>query len=216
MRLSNLKPKAFLVPAVILFLMLAPSFSHALSPRIDNVVVGVATVQLRGDVPSPPDSNKNAPSPVTAPAALKVSFNVKDAFNDEIDAAIKSSIPTTFTFIVELNRVATAWFDEAAGRWEFTHTVRYDSLKEEYEIRLGEEAGEPLRTRDFQEMKRIMSTGANIILNTEGQLRPGTEYELRIKAELRALKLPFLLNYMFFFAKLWDVTTDWHIHRFIL
>ncbi len=193
------------------------AYADSLEPRIDHVVVGTATVQLRGENNEVVGDARQANQAVqTAPATLKVSFQVKDAFTQDIEEAIKSSIPTSFNFIIELSRVSQAWFDESAGRWEFKHTVRYDTLKEEYEIILGEKDGEVVRTKDLQDMKDVMTTGLNIILSTATQLNPGDEYELKIMAELKTVKLPFLFNYMFFFAKLWDYKTEWHVHRFVL
>jgi hypothetical protein len=40
-------------------------------------------------------------------------------------------------------------------------------------------------------------------------LKSGSRAELRIKAELDPVKLPF--NPLFFFASLWDFKTKWHI-----
>ncbi len=210
--------KSAIKPFLLIFLMLlAPACAFALEPRIDNVVVGTATVQLRGENNDVAGEQRQANHGVqTAPATLKVSFQVKDAFTAEIEEAIKSSIPTSFYFIIELSRVNKAWFDEEAGKWEFKHTVKYDSLKEEYEILSEEKDGEVVRTKELQVMKDVMTTGLNIILSTPTQLKPGNEYELKIKAELKTVRLPFLLNYMFFFAKLWDYKTEWHVHRFVL
>jgi len=42
-------------------------------------------------------------------------------------------------------------------------------------------------------------------------LKPGLPSELRIKAELDAVKLPFHLEYLFFFVSLWDFETKWHV-----
>jgi hypothetical protein len=41
-------------------------------------------------------------------------------------------------------------------------------------------------------------------------LKRGLHYQLRLKAELDKIELPFYLNYVFFFLSLWDFETDWY------
>ncbi|OGP24013.1 MAG: hypothetical protein A2X99_08535 [Deltaproteobacteria bacterium GWB2_55_19] len=144
---------------------------------------------------------------------LRVSFEVRDAFTVDIEEAVKSGLPTSFNFIVRLSRVNPVWIDEDIGKWEFRHTVKYDTLKEEYEVRLDEGLIREARTKDFEEMKSFMSRGEAIAI-TPAHLVPGEVYELSIKAELDKTELPPLLDYMFFFVKLWDFETDWHVYRF--
>ncbi len=145
--------------------------------------------------------------------AVKVSFLVKDAFTKDIEEAITSGVPTSFTFIVEFNRRRALWFDEHMGKWEFKHTVKYDSLKEDYVVSL-DEAEKVIRTKDFNEMKKLMVTGDSIVISPAEPLKAGKEYECRIKAELQTIKLPFLLDYALFFVKFWDFETSWYTYRF--
>ncbi|MDP2689445.1 MAG: DUF4390 domain-containing protein [Deltaproteobacteria bacterium] len=174
---------------ILLLCVLVPATGHCVDARIDEVDV------RWGHGP------------------LTVSFRVKDAFTKDIEEAVKSGIPTSFTFLIELDRVNSLWPDEEVGSWEFKHTVKYDTIKEEYEIRLDEAGQASIRTKDFGEMKRIMATGASIAI-TPAHLVSGAEYEVRIKAELHTIDLPFPLSYMFFFVKLLDFETGWYSHRF--
>ncbi|MBI2411688.1 MAG: DUF4390 domain-containing protein [Deltaproteobacteria bacterium] len=144
---------------------------------------------------------------------LRVSFEVRDAFTEEIEEAVKSGLPTSFNFIVRLSRVDPVWLDEDIGEWEFRHTVKYDTLKDEYEVRLDEDLLREARTKDLEEMKAFMTKGEAVPI-TPAHLVPGEVYELGIKAELDKTELPALFNYMFFFVKLWDFETDWHTYRF--
>jgi hypothetical protein len=144
---------------------------------------------------------------------LKVSYVVKGAFKEGIVEAIKSGIPTSFTFIIKLYRSKRLWFDELIGTWRFKHTVKYDALKEEYEVVLDENRG-TLKTKDFKEMKTLMVTGDNIAINPSPHLTEGKVYKLAIKAELDKIKLPLFLDYILFFVKLWDFETDWYTYSF--
>ncbi len=151
---------------------------------------------------------------VTRNSGLSISFSVKDAFTKEIEEAVKSGIPTAFTFIVKLNRVREFWRDEALGVWRFKHTVKYDSLKDEYEIRRDETGDEAIRTKDIVDMKKLMTVCPGVVLGSAAAIDKGRNYEIMIMAELRAVELPFLLDYVFFFVKLWDVDTDWYTYSF--
>ena len=143
---------------------------------------------------------------------LNLSFVISDAFKPEIEEGIKSGIPTTFTFYVELHRVRRMWPDKTVEKWTFNHTVKYDTLKEEYEVTLNE-LDEVIRTKDFTEMKRLMVTGEAIKLKTDKPLKAGSRHTLRMMAQMDTVKLPFLLRHMLFFVKFWDFETDWYIYR---
>jgi hypothetical protein len=151
---------------------------------------------------------------ITDSPAFAVSFAVKNAFTKEIEEAIKSGVPTSFKFIIKLSAVNSLWFNDEIAIKEFKHTVKYDTLKEEYEVTL-DENGAPVRTKDFNEMKTAMTTVSVLPIETLPELSKGAVYELKLMAELRTVKLPFLLDYMLFFVKFWDFDTGWHTHRFI-
>jgi len=183
-----MKPRVIII--VLLLTVLLPAVGFAGEASIDKLFVGKKP-------------------------ALNLSFVVKDAFTDEIEEGIKSGIPTAFTFFVELYRVRRMWPDKAVDKWTFKHTVKYDNLKEEYEVTFGE-TDKKLRTKDFEEMKRLMVTVDAIELDTRMPLKTERRYIMRVMAELDTVKLPFLLRHMLFFVKFWDFTTDWYIFRLVL
>lgn len=151
---------------------------------------------------------------ITEPDALSLSFSVENAFPKQIEEAIKSGVPTSFNFVVDFTRVRSFWFDKDMGQWDFKHTVKYDTLKQEYEITLEEKGPLKIYTKDYEEMKRLMSSPDSVALLPAWGLPRGYKYELRIMAELRTIRLPFRLDYMFFFLRLWDIDTDWYSYKF--
>ncbi len=177
--------KRYLLTIVFLIAVLFPALVQAREASVDRLFVG------------------------TKPN-LNLSFVIKDAFKPEIEEAIKSGIPTTFTFFVELHRVRRLWPDKTVEKWSFKHTVKYDNLKDDYEITL-EELDKKIRTKDFEEMKRLMVTGDAIELITPKPLVEGSTHTLRMMAQLDTIKLPFLVRHMLFFVKLWDFKTDWYV-----
>ena len=151
---------------------------------------------------------------VSRTPALAITFSVQGAFTKEMDEAIQSGIPTTFNFVVEVDRVRGAWFDETLSVTRFSHSVKYDSLKEEYEISIDEMGEKSIRTKDPKEMKALMSVVTSVDIKSEEPLVKGEQYEFRVKAELRTMDLPFLLNYLLFFVKLWDFETGWYSYTY--
>lgn len=143
---------------------------------------------------------------------LRLSFMVKDAFTKDIEEAIKSGIQTSFTYKVKFYRIRAFWLDANIGSWTFNHTVKYDSLKEEYEITLGE-SGKVIKTKDFFVMKRYMAEAKDVTLTPIPTLDPASTYSVRVKAELDKVHLPYYLDYIVFFVKLWDFETRWYTHE---
>jgi hypothetical protein len=152
-----------------------------------------------------------------------VSFEIKNAFTKDIEEGIKSGIPTTFTFFVELYRRRGIWFDEQLHSITFKHTIKYDTLKEEYEIMMEEkpqvEADSKsvpiIRVKEIEQAKKIMASGEDILVKPASALEKGEKYQLRIKAMLDPVNLPFPLNYMLFFVSFWDYETSWYEKEFI-
>ncbi len=148
-------------------------------------------------------------------ANLKASFVVKGAFSRGIEQAIASGMPTSFTFKIKLyHNKGFFWPDKHLGTWKFNHTVKYDLLKEEYEVTL-EERNYTEKTKDPARMRKLMASGDQIIISPLPALVAGRTYELMIKAELNTVDLPLSLDNVFFFVKLWDFKTGWKVYRFL-
>lgn len=140
-------------------------------------------------------------------SAVRVYFNLKEAWSKEVEEAVKSGIQTSFSFVVELNKVNTAWFDDTLGTRLFKHTVKYDTLRDEYEVTLEETGEKPFRLKDFTEVKTLMTTASASF--PPGPLSAGFEYEFRIRAELKTVEPPLpLVNYG-------KIDTGWFSYTFI-
>jgi hypothetical protein len=141
---------------------------------------------------------------------LLVYFKVKDCFTEEMNKAILNGIPTNFTFIVKLYEVKPTRFDAKLASIRLTHTIEYNSLKNEFSLLLPERNDKKVVTKDFEEAKRLMAEVVALTVTRLTSLKRGLPYQLRLKAELDRIELPFYLNYVFFFLSLWDFETDWY------
>ena len=60
---------------------------------------------------------------------LLVYLTVEGAFTQEMEEAVKSGVPASFTFLVNLHRSRGMWFDKEMADLTITHTIKYNSLK---------------------------------------------------------------------------------------
>jgi Domain of unknown function (DUF4390) len=141
---------------------------------------------------------------------LLVFFKIEGCFNREMDEAILNGIPTTFTIFVQLSRARLFWADESLSAREIEHSIKHDSLKNEFNLRRTEDGGKALVFKDFAAAKKAMAEVKGLKVAPLQRLVKGNKYQLRVKAELQKVRLPLNLHYVLFFLSLWDFETDWY------
>jgi hypothetical protein len=145
---------------------------------------------------------------------LLVYFTTKGCFTPEMNKAILSGIPTTFTFFLEINKPRAFWPNKRLSAVRLNHTIKYDSLREEFNLTLSERGNQSFSVKDFSKAQEIMADVSNIQVIPLKQLEKNNQYQLRIKAELNKVTLPLYLHYILFFVSLWDFETDWYVVEF--
>lgn len=146
---------------------------------------------------------------------LLVFFDIEGCFTREMEEAILNGIPTTFTIVIKLYRTRTAWLDASIASTTLEHTIKYDSLKNEFRVTRSEENKTELVVKDFETAKKAMAEIRNIRVVPLNELQDRGKYQLRVKAELEKVRLPLYLHYVLFFVSLWDFETDWYTVDFI-
>jgi Domain of unknown function (DUF4390) len=149
------------------------------------------------------------------PDDLLLYLTVKDAFPAKIEETIRSGVPATFSFFVNLYAVRDFWIDRQISAIKVTHFLKYDNLKKEYTVTRSWEGNKPHVVKSFEEAKKLMSEIDRLTIVALDQLEKGKRYQIRAKAELDKLTLPFYLHYVLFFVSLWDFETDWYTIDFI-
>lgn len=143
-------------------------------------------------------------------------FRVEGSFTEELKQAILNGVPTTFTFLASLNRVRNFWIDKTLASLEILHTIKYNNLKNEFVITRGEDKGKSIVVNSLSEAESIMTEVENLKIARLNSLERSNRYQVRIKAELSKITLPFYLHYVFrFFLFLWDFETDWYATDFM-
>ncbi len=145
---------------------------------------------------------------------LLIYFHVDGCFTPKIEEAVQSGISTTFIYRVALYQKSGDMLGDRAAYREISHTIKYDSLKKDYTITMSEKK-EPFVTQDLKKARDVMAKVEAFPAIPLDRLHKETTYSLQIKAELDTIKLPILLNYIFFFVSYWDFKTAWETVEFI-
>jgi len=140
---------------------------------------------------------------------LLLYFTVNDCFTPQMNTVIESGLNTTFTFFVKVSEKRSLLWNKVIASSEISHSIKYDHLKNVYEVRLSEADGKPQVVKSFEEAKRLMSEVTAFKVMPLQDLRKGGRYEVMMMAELDRIKLPLYLHYVLFFLSLWDFETDW-------
>ncbi|MBW2035954.1 MAG: DUF4390 domain-containing protein [Deltaproteobacteria bacterium] len=143
-------------------------------------------------------------------------FKVEGCFTKDLEQAILNGVPTTFTFLISLDQVRNFWKDKNLASLQIHHTVKYNSMKNEFLITCSENTDRQIVVHSLSDAKSIMAEVENLRIAKLESLKKNHRYQVRIKAELSKITLPFNLHYVFrFFLFLWDFETDWYTTDFM-
>jgi len=142
-------------------------------------------------------------------------LTVKGAFRDKMRTAILSGVPATFSFFITLHQARNLWIDKKIADLRVTHSIKYDNLKREFIVKRSWENDKPQSTQSLGEAQKLMADIDSLKIIPLSRLEKGRQYQIRAKAELSKLTLPFYLHYVLFFVSLWDFETDWYTIDFI-
>lgn len=146
---------------------------------------------------------------------LLVYLNVEGAFREQTVNAIMSGVPASFSFYIKLYQKRSMWFDKTIADIEITNAIKYNNLKKEFVVERSWENGKTRTAASLQEAQKLMTDVDGLSIIHLNRLEKGKQYQLKAKAQLSKLTLPFYLHYVFFFVSLWDFETDWYTIDFI-
>ncbi len=141
-------------------------------------------------------------------------FDVKNAFTNKMNEAIKNGIPTTFSLYINLYKTDGSWFDKKISTVKKKSTIKYNSMKKEYSVYRPWKTEQTIVTQSFDEAKSLMTDIDNLKIISLNSLVKGDKYQLRIKAELDKVKLPLSLHNILIFVSFWDFQTNWYVINF--
>jgi hypothetical protein len=141
---------------------------------------------------------------------ILVSANLIRGFSQTTEEDIRNGIPKELFYYLLLTRRQPLWFDEEMLSKTIKFTVKYDLLKKNYIVTKRVDDGVQQEiTEDFAAMKRLISTINNVKIANTNALNNRDTYYVSVKAEMKAAKLPFYLDYFLFFIPFLEVDTPW-------
>ncbi len=123
-----------------------------------------------------------------------VTFELADGFTDEVRAAVRSGLKTTFTYIVDLRLEVPVWLDRTIATAVIANSVEYDNLTRLHSVvRVLDGKVESTEVTDDEAMvQQLMTSFERLPLFRTSVLVPNREYYIRISATARPSNGAFL------------------------
>jgi len=124
-------------------------------------------------------------TPLIREGQVFVSFTMSGAFDNDVWAAIRSGLPTTFFFDVEIRRGRSLWFDRTVVSSTVSATVRYDNLTRRYQVTRmidGRVESTPQVTESPDTVRTLMTGFDKLALFSTADLEPNAEHYLQVRA----------------------------------
>lgn len=164
----------------------------------------VLSAPLSAAPPRPTIENVAA---TAAAGRVSVRFTLDGAFdNAEMIEALKSGLPTSFTYTVEIFRDRPNWFDDSIARASVEVICTYNSLTREYLLNYRRDR-RLVRSETFTDLtvlEKHMSTIEEQDLFDIGTRKP-YKLKVRVKADLMRGWLMYVIP--------WEVSTPWREAR---
>ena len=148
---------------------------------------------------------------------LHVQFQLSNSFNKKMEEAIKTGIPTTFKYYINLYQQRSLWNDNLLTSFTLSKTIKYDALKKEYLVTEKTSTGNNIRSSDtptLYEAKKIMNNVEILSLYPMWKLDRSKNYYIKIRADSKGIAPPHYINYLLFFLNWMNFETDWFVESF--
>ncbi len=138
---------------------------------------------------------------------ITLSLRVANPFDHELKSLISNGVPQKIRLSVkvQVNRfnLYLVKFNQEIHSTVHIHTISYDNLKKIFTVDLGQPR-KPLETPSYKEAIRLATNFRNLTILKRNQIDPERSYQVETRAEIRKARLPFHLEYLFFFLSAWD------------
>jgi hypothetical protein len=118
---------------------------------------------------------------------ILVSFSLAGGLTRELRQAIDSGLPATITYVVELRRPESLWFDRTLASSTVTATVRFDNLTRQHQLSrsIDGRGEEPRVTEDEDEVRNWLTEFDRLPLFTTSALEANAVYYVKVHAHAR-------------------------------
>jgi hypothetical protein len=125
-------------------------------------------------------------TPLQREGQVLVSFALTGGFDDDVRAAIRSGLTTTFTYDIDVRQGLALWVDRTLASAEVTASVRYDNLTRRYQVSRsvnGRLETTPQVTDSEDVVRTLMTSFDKLALFSTTTLEANAEYYLRVRVQ---------------------------------
>ena len=120
---------------------------------------------------------------VTPQGRVVASVAAPEAFNADLRTVVGSGLLVTLTFVAELKRPATFWFDKTVGTTTVTATLKFDNVTREYQVSRQQDGHVVFaqRTHDEETMRSWLTQFDRMPIETRDALEVNADYFVQVK-----------------------------------
>ena len=132
--------------------------------------------------------------PLVRDDQVLVTFELADGFTEEVRAAVKSGLKTTFTYTVDLRLEVPAWVDRTIATAVVNNSVEYDNLTRQHTVvrAVDGKIDVQQQTENESAVRQLMTSINRLPLFRTTILQPNREYYVRVSAVARPTNGAFL------------------------
>lgn len=124
-------------------------------------------------------------TPVVSAGQVSASFSAPDAYTEDSREVVKSGVPLTFTYLVELRRPSSLWWDRTVGSATVAAKVKFDSLTALFQV-TKEQDGRVTwskSTAKEEEMRAWATAFEAVPIPPTEPLEPNADYYVRVQLD---------------------------------
>jgi hypothetical protein len=132
--------------------------------------------------------------PLVRDDRVLVTFELTDGFTEEVKAAVRSGLKTTFTYTVDLRLEVPAWVDRTIATAVVANSVEYDNLQRIHSVVrvLDGRVDSQQYVESETSVGQLLTSFQRLPLFRTSILEPNREYYVRISATARPSNGAFL------------------------
>ncbi len=138
---------------------------------------------------------------------INLSLKVANPFDREIKSLLLNGVSQKISLNVEVSvnsfNLYLVKFNRTLSDNIYIHNIDYDNLEKVFTITTSPDK-KPIKTTSYRKAVDIAATFDDITLLHKNQIEVDHFYQVDTQAEIREVKLPFHLEYLFFFLSAWD------------
>lgn len=178
---SKIRRRTYLLALAALIMLVSPLLLRAQSVKLTDVIVN--------------NSSKD----------LLAYFNLRNSFDDETKKALMNGLSIRIVFNVRLYSAKTFWPDKLLASRDIVHSIRYDTLREEFLLDLD---GRRMKLKDLTKAQAAVSEVTGLSVVPLSRLAPNSNYELQIKATRKKDPSPSTFSNIISLFSFWNTESD--------